>query len=88
MPIRSAAAMRLTPISPCTPVTARSQSFFTRGSIFTVIVPATTMTSACRGDARTIVPMRSRSTRLAAAAMSFSSVSVITNALRLRKVKL
>src|SRR5512135_1818879 len=45
-----------------------SQSFLTRGAIFTVMVPATTITSACRGVARTMVPMRSRSTRLAAAA--------------------
>ena len=47
-----------------------SQSSFTRGAIFTVIVPATTITSPCRGVARTMVPMRSRSTRAAAAAMS------------------
>jgi len=47
-----------------------SQSFLMRGAIFTVTVPATTMTSAWRGDARTMVPIRSRSTRLAAAAMS------------------
>ena len=47
-----------------------SQSFFTRGAIFTVMVPATTITSACRGVPRTMVPMRSMSTRLAAAAMN------------------
>ena len=43
---------------------AVATSFFTRGAIFTVMVPATTITSACRGVARTMVPIRSRSTRL------------------------
>lgn len=47
-----------------------SHSFFTRGAIFTVMVPATTITSDWRGVPRTIVPMRSRSTRLHAAAMN------------------
>jgi hypothetical protein len=47
-----------------------SQSFFTRDAIFTVMVPATTITSACRGVARTMVPIRSMSTRLAAVAMN------------------
>jgi hypothetical protein len=42
----------------------------TRGAIFTVMVPATTMTSDCRGVPRVMEPMRSRSTRLAAAAMN------------------
>lgn len=47
-----------------------SHSVSTRGAIFTVMVPAITITSACRGVPRTMVPMRSRSTRLAAAAIS------------------
>jgi hypothetical protein len=34
------------------------------------MVPATTITSLCRGVPRVMVPMRSRSTRLAAAAMN------------------
>jgi hypothetical protein len=47
-----------------------SHSLSTRGAILVVMVPATTITSQCRGVARRIVPMRSRSTRLAAPAMN------------------
>ena len=47
-----------------------SQSFFTRGAIFTVIVPATTITSQWRGVGRTTEPIWSMSTRAAAAVMN------------------
>ena len=40
-----------------------SQSRRTRGAIFTVMVPATTITSAWRGVPRTMVPIRFRLTR-------------------------
>ncbi len=47
-----------------------SHSLSTRGAILVVMVPATTITSACRGVARTMTPIRSMSTRLAAVAMN------------------
>ena len=47
-----------------------SQSFLTRGAIFTVMVPAMTMTSHCLGVPRAMVPIRSMSKRPQAAAMN------------------
>jgi hypothetical protein len=46
-----------------------SYNFFTRKAIFMVTVPATIITSACRGDDLGIIPIRIRSWRLAAVAI-------------------